>query len=293
MRLRLPDAGVAQLRRGLRRRVEDVRPGPRRRAGVERARPRASRPRQGRAAQGQTAIAIARLLTRRTLSQPPCATLQPMAEDPSRDAGAERRESGPVPHRRAHTTARDLERYAALFAGADQGDALERDARPDGDHRATGGDLARRRTPRHLDLPARELRRADDADRAGELGAGAPVRADRGLRRDQGVHPRGDARRGHGPRPRRHHRHHRRPAGDRPGRQDARRPGRRRHRRGADLPGRGAGLLLLRGARRSRSRSTRTGCESTSSRLCSIGSRPRAGARSSSTRCRAFRTRPG
>ncbi len=39
-----------------------------------------------------------------------------MAEDPSRDTGAERRASGATPHRRSHTTARDLERYASLFA---------------------------------------------------------------------------------------------------------------------------------------------------------------------------------
>ena len=66
---------------------------------------------------------------------------------------------------------------------ADPGHALVGDARPDGDHRAARGDLARRRAARHLELPARDLRRADDEDRAGVVGRGAPVRADRGLRR--------------------------------------------------------------------------------------------------------------
>ena len=130
---------------------------------------------------------------------------------------------------------------------AHPGDAIERDARPDGDHRPPRGDLARRRPPRHLDLPPRELRRADDADRAGERGRGAPVRPDRGLRRDQGVHPRGDGGRGHGPGSRRRDRHHRGPAGDRPGREDARRPRRRGDRGGADIPRGRARVLLLPG----------------------------------------------
>ena len=58
-------------------------------------------------------------------------------------------------------------------------------------------------------------------------------------------------------------------------------------------PGRGPGLLLLRGRRDPGRRSTTTGCGSTSSRSCSTGSPPRAGGRSSSTRCRASRTPPG
>ena len=127
----------------------------------------------------------------------------------------------PHPHPRPRALRRPVRR-------ADQGDALLGDARPDGDHRAAGGDLARRRPAGHLDLPAAELRRADDADRPGVGGGGAPVRADRGLRGDQGLHPRGDGRRGDAPRPRGHDRHHRRPAGDRPGLQDAGRPRRRR-----------------------------------------------------------------
>ena len=52
-------------------------------------------------------------------------------------------------------------------------------------------------------FPPAELRRADDPDRPGVGGRGAPVRADRGLRGDQGLHPRGDgARRGCCPTPR-------------------------------------------------------------------------------------------
>ena len=148
----------------------------------------------------------------------------------------------PTHRRRSHAGTRDLERYAGLFAERTGSDALLGDARPDGDHRAAGSDLPRRRPARHLDLPAAELRRADDPDRPGVGGEGAAVRADRGLRGDQGLHPRGDGRRGDAPRPRRHHRHHRRPAGDRPGLQDPARPRRRRHLRGADLPRRDPGF---------------------------------------------------
>ena len=171
------------------------------------------------------------------------------------------------PHRRrAHTSSRDLERYAGLFAERTAGDALLGDARPDGGHRAARGDLAGRRAARHLDLPAADLRRADDPDRPGVGGRGAPVRADRGLRGDRRLHPRGDGRRGDAARPRRRDRHHRRPAGDRPGLQDAGRSRRRGDLRGADLPGRGPGLLQLPGRRRSRSSATATGCRSRNSR---------------------------
>ena len=45
---------------------------------------------------------------------PDCATLQPMA-DPS-DSPSSPVDPGARPHRRAHTTARDLERYSGLFA---------------------------------------------------------------------------------------------------------------------------------------------------------------------------------
>ncbi len=198
------------------------------------------------------------------------------------------------PHRRrAHTSTRDLERYAGLFAertgvmrSSAMRDLMAITARP-------GGDLARRRPARHLDLPAPELRRADDPDRPGVGGRGAPVRADRGLRGDQGLHPRGDGRRGDAARPRRRDRHHRRPAGDRPGLQDAGRPRRRRDLRGADLPRRGAGLLQLPGrddpdrVRRGRDADRRARSR------CWTGWTARGGGRSSSTRCRASRTRPG
>ena len=67
---------------------------------------------------------------------------------------------------------------------AHQGDALLGDARPDGDHREARRDLPGRWSPGHLDLPAADIRRADDADRAGVRGprrssTGRP----RGLRR--------------------------------------------------------------------------------------------------------------
>ena len=83
---------------------------------------------------------------------------------------------------------------------AHPGHALLGDARPDGDHGAARGDLARRRPGRHLDLPARDLRRPDDPDRPGVVGGGAPVRAHRGLRGDEGGDPRRDGRRGDGAR---------------------------------------------------------------------------------------------
>ena len=103
----------------------------------------------------------------------------------------------PAPTRRSHTTSSDVARYAGLFAQRTARHALLGDARPDGDHGAARGDLARRRPPRHLDLPARELRRADDADRAG---VGAPRRSSTGRprasRRPRGCILRGDGRRG-------------------------------------------------------------------------------------------------
>ena len=116
-----------------------------------------------------------------------CARLRPMAEQRTRirrAADGDAAQSRPAPPR-AHDGARSRALRGAVRR-ADAGHALLGDARPDGDHRAARGDLARRRPAGHLDLPARELRRADDADRAGVLGRGAPVRADRGLRRDQG-----------------------------------------------------------------------------------------------------------
>ena len=66
-----------------------------------------------------------------------------MSEVPPAAAPAAR----PHQHQRPRALRRPLRR-------ADRGDALLGDARPDGDHRAAGGDLARRRPARHLDLPA-------------------------------------------------------------------------------------------------------------------------------------------
>ena len=129
-------------------------------------------------------------------------------------------------------------------------DDLVGDARPDGGHRAAGGDLARRRPAGHEHVPGRGLRGADGAGRGRLERRRAAVRADRGPRRPEGVHRAGDGGRGHGARAGRHPRHHRRPAGDRPRLQDAARPRRRRDRRGADLSRRGAGVRLLRGGRR-------------------------------------------
>ena len=146
----------------------------------------------------------------------------PLRQD-VRDARA-RRQSPPgrraatpaPPRRRAHTTSRDLERYAGLFAKRTQvmrssamRDLMAITARPEVISLAGG-------LPDTSTFPPETLRRADDEDRARVLGRGAPVRADRGVRRDQGVHRRGDGRRGDAPGPRRPDRHDGRPAGDRP-----------------------------------------------------------------------------
>ena len=99
-------------------------------------------------------------------------------------------------------------------------------------------------------FPAETFAALIATDRARVVRGGAAVRADRGPRRDQAVHRRGDGGRGHARRP-----------DDMivttGGQQvidlvtqDADRPRRRGDRRGADLPGRGAGLLVLPGRRR-------------------------------------------
>ena len=150
-----------------------------------------------------------------TRSSPTCPRDGPRSRP--RHKAARRDEPGRTgsPPARPH----DLPRPRALRGPVRQahaGDALVGDAGPDGDHGAARGHLAGRRPARHFHLPARELRRADDADRARVLRRGPPVRPHRGLRGDQGVHRRGDGRGGHAARPRRPDRHHRRPAGDRP-----------------------------------------------------------------------------
>ena len=131
--------------------------------------------------------------------------------------------------------------------GAHEGHEVLGDARSDGADRARRRDLARRRPARHLDVPARLLRVADEHGRRQFVRAGAAVRADRGARGGQALHRRGDARRGDGGRRGRAARHHRRPAGDRPGLQDAARPRRRRRLRSAHLPGRRPDVLRLPG----------------------------------------------
>ena len=98
-------------------------------------------------------------------------------------------------------------------------------------------------------FPPGVVRGGHPAHRRGVLRAGAPVRPHGGSRRDQGLHRRGDGRRGHARGRRRPDRDHRRPAGDRPGDQGADRPRRRGDRRGPDLPGRGARVLVLPGRR--------------------------------------------
>ena len=89
--------------------------------------------------------------------------------------GARRRQSATLPcmtevpqpphKRRAHTSHPRPRALRRALRRADHGDALLGDARPDGGDRAAGSDLAGRRPARHLDLPAREPRRADEQDR--------------------------------------------------------------------------------------------------------------------------------
>ena len=93
------------------------------------------------------------------------------------------------------TAAVDVARPRALRRAvrpAHEGHEVLGDARPDGADRARRRDLAGRRPARHLDVPARVLRRADEPDRGGVDCARAlqygPPRAGRG----QGLHRRGD-----------------------------------------------------------------------------------------------------
>src|SRR5258706_10022064 len=109
-----------------------------------------------------------------------------------RDDGAERA-AGPAeaPGRpaAAETVPYDVGRSGAirgLVRPPYAGDAVLGDARPDGDHRPAGGHLPRRRPAGHLDVPLRQLRGPDDPDRPRVLGRGTPVRANRGIRGDQG-----------------------------------------------------------------------------------------------------------
>ena len=106
---------------------------------------------------------------------------------------------------RPDRTQHELERYAGPVRLAHAGHEVLGDARPDGDHRAARGHLAGRRAARHDHVPARARSpRSCRRIAAERLRAGAPVRADRGHRRGQGLHRRGDGRRGHARRRRRH-----------------------------------------------------------------------------------------
>ena len=151
---------------------------------------------------------------------------------------------------RSRTTARDLERYAGLFARRTQGmkssamrDLMAITARPEIISLAGG-------LPDTSHVPGRGPRRADGARGGRRIRPRTAVRADRGHGRAQGLHRAGDGRGGHGRRARRHPRHHGWAAGDRPRVQDADRSRRRDRRRGPDLPRRGADVRRLRGRRR-------------------------------------------
>ena len=169
---------------------------------------------------------------------------------------------------------RDLERYAGLFASRTRVMKLLGHARPDGDHSAARGDLARRRPAGHVHVPARHLRRDHGAHRRGvrarrRSSTGPP----RGSPRRSACIERGDGARGHEGRPRRRARDDRRPAGDRPRDQGADRPGRRRRGRGARptrAPCRSSRRYQAR--RRADRDGRRTACASTCSRRRSTGS---------------------
>ena len=193
---------------------------------------------------------------------------------------------------RSRTTARDLERYAGLFARRTQGmkssamrDLMAITARPDVISLAGG-------LPDTSTFPAEDAGRADGARRGRRIRTRAPVRAHRGDGRAQGVHRRGDGGGGHGRRRGRPARDHRRPAGDRSRLQDADRP-RRRDRRGRARP---TPAPFRRSAptrpTSCRSRWTPTACAWTCSSRRSTGSGAKAARRSSSTPCRRSRTRP-
>ena len=171
------------------------------------------------------------------LSLPPCGRrLRPIrhtfamagpehspGERPERD-----RSAAPPPHRRAHTSARDLERYAGLFAARTQvmrssamRDLMAITARPEVISLAGGLPDTASFPP---DTFAAQMTKIAQESSAEALQYGPTE----GFERTKRVHRRGDGGRGDGSRLRRHHRHDRRPAGDRPRHQDARRPRRRR-----------------------------------------------------------------
>ena len=113
-----------------------------------------------------------------------------MSETPEPAAGRERPRS--APHRRAHTTAHDLERYAGLFAertrvmrSTAMRDLMEITARPE--VISLAGGQADTSTFPPESFAAQMTRIAQEI-----VGGGAPVRAHRGLRGDEGLHPRRD-----------------------------------------------------------------------------------------------------
>ena len=197
------------------------------------------------------------------------------------------------PHRRSHTRARDLERYASLFAertrvmrSSAMRDLMEITARPEVISLAGGLPDTSTFPPESF---AAQMTRIAQESSAQALQYGPTegfVETKECIREVM----RGG---GHGSRPRRRDRDHRRPAGDRPRRQDPGRPRRHRDRRGAHLSGRGTRLLLVPGGdpaggdRRGGDARRRARAAARAARAAPVGGR------SSSIRCRAFRTRPG
>ena len=156
-----------------------------------------------------------------------------------------------LPPKRSRPAARDLERYAGLFASRTKvmkssamRDLMAITERPEVISLAGGLPDTSTFPPESLREDLRARRRRGATAKALQYG---PTEG-QDLVKECIVEVM--AGRGHDRRPRRHHRHHRRPAGHRPRLQDAPRPGRRHRRRGADVPGRGAGVLRLRGRRR-------------------------------------------
>ena len=150
---------------------------------------------------------------------------------------------------RSRTTARDLERYAGLFARRTQGmkssamrDMMAITARPE--VISLAGGLPDTTTFPAEDVAALMARVAADAS-ARALQYGPTEGLDELKACIVARHGRG----GHGRRRRGPPDHDRRPAGHRPRLQDARRPGRRDPRRGPDVSGRGADVQRVRGRR--------------------------------------------
>ena len=168
----------------------------------------------------------------------PCCTVTVRDDrrERQREPGRARARPEPSPAGRAssHTDRGAVDRsgHRALrgaVRAAHEGHALLGDARPDGADRARRRDLARRRPARHLDLPARLVRRADEhASPASSCARALQYGPTEGFARVKECIAQVMAAEGMERRHRRAARHHRRPAGDRPRLQDADRPRRRR-----------------------------------------------------------------